>query len=54
MVEFIVIARPGSATPTTLDIGALDISATEIRAQRSAAVPAAVAAFIKENNLYVS
>lgn len=54
MVEFIVIARPGSETPSTLDIGALDISATEIRTQLSAAVPAAVAAFIKENNLYAS
>lgn len=59
MVEFLVIARPGTPVSSDkkiaqLDIGALNVSATEIRSGSSKALPAAVAAFIKENNLYAS
>jgi nicotinate-nucleotide adenylyltransferase len=59
MVDFLVIPRPGTPVSSDnstnhLDIGALDVSATEIRSGSSSALPAAVAAFIKENNLYAS
>ena len=59
MVDFLIITRPGTPISSgneieELDIGALDISATEIRSGSSNALPAAVAAFIKENNLYAS
>lgn len=54
MVEFIVIDRPDFSGPSTHDIGALAVSATEIRSGSSQEVPAAVAAYIKEHNLYAS
>ena len=53
-VEFVVIERPGFAGEHNTSINALDISATEIREHNSNEVPAAVAAYIKEHNLYVS
>ena len=59
MVEFIVIDRPGFASQSrngvsTHDIGAIEVSATEIRSGSSQEVPAAVAAYIKEHKLYAS
>ena len=54
MVEFLVIDRPHHPGQANLQIDALDVSATQIREHLSDAVPAAVAAFIKENNLYAS
>jgi nicotinate-nucleotide adenylyltransferase len=54
MVEFLVIDRPDFPGQANLQIDALQVSATEIREHKSSAVPAAVAAFIKENNLYAS
>ena len=54
MVEFLVIDRPDFPGQANLQIDALKVSATEIREGKSSAVPAAVAAFIKENNLYAS
>ena len=59
MVEFIVIDRPGFASQSgngasTHEIGAIEVSATEIRSGSSQEVPAAVAAYIKEHNLYAS
>ena len=54
MVEFLVIDRPDFPGQANLQIDALQVSATEIREHKSNAVPAAVAAFIKENNLYAS
>lgn len=57
MVEFIVIDRPGFASQlvnglATHDLDAIEVSATEIRSGLSQEVPAAVAAYIKEHNLY--
>lgn len=52
LADFLVIDRPGAKTPGAIDIGALNISATEIRTQEADQVPEAVAAYIKENNLY--
>lgn len=54
MVEFIVIDRPDFPGQHNASVDAIAVSATDIRAQRSEAVPAAVAAFIKEQNLYAS
>lgn len=59
MVEFIVIDRPGFAGQSangssTHDLDAIEVSATEIRSGLSQEVPAAVAAYIKEHNLYAS
>jgi nicotinate-nucleotide adenylyltransferase len=54
MVEFVVIDRPGFPGTANLAIDAIDVSATEIRQQSSNEVPAAVAAYIKEHNLYAS
>ncbi len=54
MVEFLIIDRPNFPGAANLQIDALKVSATEIRERKSDAVPAAVAAFIKENNLYAS
>lgn len=54
MVEFLIIDRPDFPGLANLQIDALKVSATEIRERKSDAVPAAVAAFIKENNLYAS
>ena len=52
MVTFLVIDRPDFAGAANLNIGALKVSATEIREGKSDQVPVAVATFIKENNLY--
>ena len=54
MVEFVVIDRPDFPGQHNTSVDAIAVSATDIRAQRSEAVPAAVAAFIKEQNLYAS
>jgi len=54
MVEFIVIDRPEFPDEHSLDIGALNISATRVRAGDLASVSAHVATYIKEHNLYAS
>jgi nicotinate-nucleotide adenylyltransferase len=54
MVEFIVIDRPDFPGAPNLEIGALAVSATDIRSKKSDQIPAAVAAYIKEHNLYAS
>lgn len=54
MVEFLIIDRPDFPGAANFKLDALKVSATEIREHKSDAVPAAVAAFIKENNLYAS
>jgi len=54
MVEFIVIDRPEFPDDRSLDIGALNISATQVRAGDLASVSNHVATYIKEHNLYAS
>jgi nicotinate-nucleotide adenylyltransferase len=54
MVEFVVIDRPDFPGQHTTGVDAIAVSATDIRAAKSDAVPAAVAAYIKEQNLYAS
>ena len=54
LVEFVVIDRPDFPGEHNTSVDAIAVSATDIRAHKSDAVPAAVAAFIKENNLYAS
>lgn len=54
MVEFVVIDRPDYPGKHNTEIGALAISATDIRTHASDAVPASVAAYIKEHHLYGS
>jgi nicotinate-nucleotide adenylyltransferase len=54
MVEFVVIDRPEFPGKHNTSIDAIAVSATDIRAGNSDAVPAAVAAYIKEHNLYAS
>lgn len=54
MVEIVVIDRPGFPGKHNTSVGAIELSATDIREHNSDAVPAAVAAFIKEQNLYAS
>ena len=54
MVEFIVIDRPDFPGQPNLAIDALAVSATEIRSHKSDQIPAPVAAYIKEHNLYAS
>jgi nicotinate-nucleotide adenylyltransferase len=54
MVEFIVIDRPEFPGEHSLDIGALNISATQVRAGDIASVSSHVATYIKEHNLYAS
>ena len=51
LASIICINRPGFA-PHGVDIAALDVSATSIRAGLSTEVPEIVAAFIRENALY--
>ena len=51
-VDFIVIDRPEFPGAPTIDIGALDISATQIRAGEQDALSPHVATYIKEHNLY--
>jgi nicotinate-nucleotide adenylyltransferase len=54
MVEFVVIDRPNFPGTPNLDVDAIAVSATQIREHHSDEVPAAVAAYIKEHNLYAS
>ena len=54
MVEFVVIDRPEFPGKHNTSIDAIAVSATDIREHTSDAVPAAVAAYIKEHNLYAS
>ena len=54
LVEFVVIDRPNFPGSHNTEIDAIAVTATDIRAEKSDAVPATVAAFIKENNLYAS
>jgi His/Glu/Gln/Arg/opine family amino acid ABC transporter permease subunit len=54
MVEFIVIDRPEFPGKSNLDIGALNISATQVRAGDLASVSPHVATYIKEHHLYAS
>ena len=54
MVEFIVIDRPEFPGEHNLDIGALNISATAVRAGDLASVSNHVATYIKEHHLYAS
>ena len=54
MVTLEIIDRPGSTHDLARDIGAIDISATQVRSHTSDGICPAVAQFIKENNLYVS
>jgi nicotinate-nucleotide adenylyltransferase len=54
MVEFVVIDRPDFPGKATIEVDAIAVSASDIRAHKSDAVPAAVAAYIKENHLYAS
>lgn len=53
-VDFIVIDRPEFPGDATVDIGALNISATQIRAGELDALSPHVATYIKEHNLYAS
>jgi nicotinate-nucleotide adenylyltransferase len=54
LVEFVVIDRPDFPGNHNTSVDAIAVSATDIRAHKSNAVPAAVAAYIKEHNLYAS
>lgn len=54
MVDFIVIDRPDFPGSPNLDINALNVSATAVRAGEIASVSPHVAAYIKEHNLYAS
>jgi nicotinate-nucleotide adenylyltransferase len=54
MVEFIIIDRPEFPGSANLDIGALNISATQVRAGDLASVSPHVATYIKEHHLYAS
>ena len=53
-VDFLVIDRPEFPGDATVDIGALNISATQIRAGELDALSPHVATYIKEHNLYAS
>jgi nicotinate-nucleotide adenylyltransferase len=52
MVDFIVIDRPEFPGSPNLDINALNVSATAVRAGEFEKVSPHVAAYIKEHNLY--
>ena len=54
MVDFIVIDRPDFPGSPNLDINALNVSATAVRAGDFENVSPHVAAYIKEHNLYAS
>ena len=54
MVDFIVIDRPNFPGSPNLDINALNVSATAVRAGEFEKVSPHVAAYIKEHNLYAS
>jgi len=54
LVTLEVIARPGYFSDSARDIDAIDLSATQVRLHQSDQLSPSVAAYIKENNLYVS
>jgi nicotinate-nucleotide adenylyltransferase len=54
MVEFLVIDRPDFPGNHNVQLNTIAVSATDIRAKKSDLIPAAVAAYIKEQNLYAS
>ena len=54
LVEFVVIDRPDFPGRPTLDIDALNISATSVRSGDFSALSPSVSAYIKEHNLYAS
>lgn len=54
LVTLEVIERPGSAAASARDIDAIVVSATQVRLHQSDQLSPSVAAYIKENNLYVS
>jgi nicotinate-nucleotide adenylyltransferase len=54
MVDFIIIDRPEFPGSPNLDINALNVSATAVRAGEFEKVSPHVAAYIKEHNLYAS
>ncbi len=54
MVTLEVIARPGSVAENARDIGAIDVSASQVRLHHSDQLSPSVAKYIKEHNLYVS
>lgn len=54
LVEFVVIERPEFLGESNLQINALNVSATAVRAGDFSALSANVAAYIKEHHLYAS
>ena len=54
LVTLEVIQRPGYFAESARDIDAIDLSATQVRLHQSDQLSPSVAAYIKENNLYVS
>lgn len=54
LVTLEVIQRPGCIGDLARDIDAIDVSATQVRLHQSDQLSPSVAAYIKENNLYVS
>lgn len=54
LVEIVVVDRPEFPGASTLDIGALNVSATAVRSGQSELVPETVAIYIEENGLYAS
>jgi nicotinate-nucleotide adenylyltransferase len=54
LVTLEVIQRPGYFNDSARDIDAIDLSATQVRLHQSDQLSPSVAAYIKENNLYVS
>ena len=54
LVTLEVIQRPGYIGDLARDIDAIDVSATQVRLHQSEQLSPSVAAYIKENNLYVS
>jgi nicotinate-nucleotide adenylyltransferase len=54
LVEIIIVDRPEFPGASTLDIGALNVSATAVRNGHTEMVPDSVATYIKESGLYAS
>jgi nicotinate-nucleotide adenylyltransferase len=54
LVEIVVIDRPEFPGASTLDIGALNVSATAVRSGHTELVPQVIATYLKENGLYAS
>lgn len=54
LVEIIVIDRPEFPGASTLDIGALNVSATAVRSGQTDLVPQVISTYIKESGLYAS